>query len=400
FTGRLACEYLASRSQAGLRWAMAGRSMERLEEFRKELPESAQAVELMLVDVRNEEQLRNMAKTAKVVANYAGTPFSDKALPVVAACVDAGCCYVDVTGEVPFMKTSILRYDAKAKETGALVVHACGFDSIPSDLGVMLAARAMRQRHGVGCERICTFALKSKGGVSGGTINSALDMLTRGSDLENADSMQLPYGLDPPDGRGGRDKGDFGKVNVLPAYDEDGEVWAIPFVMAPVNTRVVRRSNALAGYAYGESLSYGEVMVVPGPLAGFWAVTGMALGLAALVFPPSRWALCRWALPSPGEGPSRDMQNTGYFRNKTVAVGERKSDEPAPKVVVYVESGDGGDPGYKCTARMSIEAALCCALDRDRCHRPGGVVTPAFGLGHVLVDRLNAAGMKLYVEEP
>lgn len=402
FTGRLACEYLASHAPPGLRWAMAGRSIERLEAFRKELPDSSQTIPLLQVDVGNSEQLKKIALQSKVIANFAGTPYSDKALPVVDACASSGCCYVDITGEVPFMKTSAIKYDAKAKKTGALIVHACGFDSVPSDLGAFLAAKTMRSRHGMACDRIRAVLLDSKGGVSGGTLHSALYILTKGRTMENADAMTKSYGLDPPGSRGGPDTGDFGSVGVLPAFDEDLEAWCVPFVMASVNARVVRCSNALSGYSYGESTSYGEVQAVPGPLTGAAAVAGLGLGLAALSLPPTRFALCKWVLPEPGQGPSRALQNTGYFRMKVVAIGERLpgDERPAPKVVVNIDSKDAGDPGYKCTARMAIEAALCCALEREKCLASGGVVTPAFGLAQTLVDRLVASGMQFSSEAP
>eukprot|EP00933_Yihiella_yeosuensis_P080938 TRINITY_DN94458_c0_g1_i1.p1 TRINITY_DN94458_c0_g1~~TRINITY_DN94458_c0_g1_i1.p1 ORF type:complete len:420 (-),score=79.61 TRINITY_DN94458_c0_g1_i1:173-1324(-) len=378
---------------------MAGRSMERLEAFKKELPESAQKIPLLEVDVRNETQLAEMAKAAKVIVNYAGTPYSDKALPVVAACASTGCHYIDITGEVPFMKTSAVRYDAEAKANKALIIHACGYDSVPSDLGAMMAAQTMKDRHGVGCSKIRLYELGGKGGISGGTLHSALYMLTEGSAVENADAAQTAYGLDPPGGMGGPDTGDFGEAGALPHWDADCEAWTIPFIMAPVNARVVRRSNALSGYSYGEAMSYGESMVASGPVAGIASNVGMALGLCTLVIPPTRWALTRWVLPKPGEGPSRELQNTGYFRTKTVAVGSVPSGQSAeaPRVVISVDSGDGGDPGYKCTARMSIEAGLCCALQRDKCLAEGGVVTPAYGLGMTLVERLRASGMKFEV---
>lgn len=398
FTGRLACEYMATKGPTDVRWAMAGRDVQKLRKLREELPERARDVPLLEVDVRDEAALQEMASGTKVVANYAGSPYIDKALPVVAACVEAGCCYVDITGEMVFMKESASRYDSRAHETGALIVHACGVDCIPSDLGAMLAAEALRKRHGADCEKLRLYVSTMKGAaVSGGTTHTILHMLTDGS-REAAAAARDPYSLDPPLGQRGPDTGDFGEVSFLPHWDEGREAWTVPYVMGPLNARVVRRSNALLGYAWGKNMSYGEVMEVPGRLSGLGAVSGLAMGLGLLLFPPTRWALTKWVLPASGEGPSRAQQDAGFFSIKIVASGPRDENHEIPRVVANVESGDAGDPGYKCTARMSIEAALCCVLHRDRCYTPGGVVTTAVGFGNVLVEGLNASGMRLFVE--
>eukprot|EP00928_Gymnodinium_smaydae_P000035 TRINITY_DN10017_c0_g3_i1.p1 TRINITY_DN10017_c0_g3~~TRINITY_DN10017_c0_g3_i1.p1 ORF type:complete len:421 (-),score=63.12 TRINITY_DN10017_c0_g3_i1:33-1295(-) len=394
FTGQLACEYLARSAPPGLRWAIAGRNTTKLNRLRESFPQNAQQVPILEVDVTDPAHLSKMASAAKVVANYAGTPYVDKGLPVVEACASAGSCYVDITGEPPFVRASADRYDAKAKETGSLIVHCCGFDSVPSDIGAWLVAKTMRERHQVDCDQIRFFMGKSSGGASGGTIHTVMHLLSEGDRIEGAKQAQETYGLDPPGSVAGPSTGDFGNLGVLPCWDNLGDCWTAPFVMAPVNCRIVRRSNALASHAYGRNCKYSEVMEVPGPLTG----AGMALGLGAsiglLALPPTRWALRRWVLPEPGQGPSKQQQDEGFFRARSIGVGVGDS---APVVVARIESGTGGDPGYKCTALMSVEAALCMVKDRDRCAK-GGVVTPAFGLGQVLVDRLNAAGMKIQVD--
>ena len=170
----------------------------------------------------------------------------------------------------------------------------------------------------------------------------------------------------------------------------------MPWVMAPINTRNVRRSNALSGYSYGSACSVGEVLLADSALAAWITVLVLNFFYALLLFPPTKWLLCRYVLPTPGQGPDRKSMDEGYFLAKTVAVGEGQD---APRVVAHVQSCKCGDPGYKSTALMSVESALCCALERDRC-ADGGVVTPAVGIGPVLIDRLNRAGMKLFVEDP
>jgi short subunit dehydrogenase-like uncharacterized protein len=329
-----------------------------------------------------------------VVANFAGTPYVDKGLPVVQACAEHGCCYVDITGEPPFVRASADRYDARAKETGALIVHCCGFDCIPSDISAFLAAKTMRERHSLDCKRIRFFSGESKGGASGGTLHTVMHLLAAGNSLEGAQQASETYGLDPPDSSKGPATGDFGESGPIPGWDALGNCWTAPFVMAPVNCRIVRRSNALFGHSYGKSCAYSEVMEVPGPLSGAGVTFGLGLGVSMLAIPPTRWALARWVLPAPGQGPSKELQDTGFFKARSVAEGES---DAAPKVTVHVESGTGGDPGYKCTALMSMESALCMAMEREKCAH-GGVVTPAFGLGQALIDRLNAAGMKIHAE--
>ena len=400
FTGRLACEYLAEHAPPGVSWAMAGRNLLKLEEVRAGLPAAGRSVPLIRVDSTDVGAVQDLARRAKVIANFAGTPYYDKALPVVAACAETGCHYVDITGETPFMRTSADKFDAKARETGALIVHACGYDSVPFDLGALLAATEMRERHGVGCRRIRTYVGPSAGGFSGGTLYTGLSLMEAGEKVPGASAAQDPYGLDPPGGKGGLDRGDGGEQEgLMPHFDELEGTWTAPWIMASINARVVRRSNALLGYAYGPEMSYGEAAEVASPNLAYGMAASMVVGGALMAFPLSRSALLRWVLPAPGQGPSRPERDEGFFRIRTVALGEGTGGlAAAPRVVAHVESGDGGDPGYKCTARMSMEAALCLALERGRCRREGGVVTPAAGLGQALVERLRASGMRLYVE--
>mmetsp|Transcript_106809 Transcript_106809/g.189818 ORF Transcript_106809/g.189818 Transcript_106809/m.189818 type:complete len:436 (+) Transcript_106809:56-1363(+) len=414
-TGRLACEYLASHLPEGLRWAMAGPDTDALQVYRKqELPDTARYTPLLEINVDNEEQLAKMAARSKVVCNFLAETNSERILPVVAACTEAGCSYVDITGEMKFMKSSMDRYDDQAKSNSALVIHGCSFDSLPSDLGAFMAATAMKKQHGVKCDRIRTYIMDMKGGVGGGAVNNAMYFLT--NQVENEDeALKLPYVLDPPGGQAGPDTVDSGKVKQLPVWDDDGKTWAVPFLMASVNARVVRRSNALTGYAYGEGASYGEVQAVPGPISGLIGVLSIAIVMCMMAFLPTRWLLQRHFLQKQGGGTELKLQNEDYSKLKIVAVGECKkqaadgsadSDSvpladdsmgPPPKIVARVETGTGADPGPKCTALMSIEAGLCVCLERQRCHH-GGVMTPAAGLGQTLVDRLNQSGMRLYVE--
>ena len=193
----------------------------------------------------------------------------------------------------------------------------------------------------------------------------------------------------------------LGDVSRLPVeWDAVANTWVVPSIMAGVNSPIVRKSNALLGYKWGEQCSYTEVSASSGRWTAIGTVAAMGVGGLALGFPPTRWALLRWALPKPGQGPSEDLRRNGFFHASIHAVGEVQAGDAgeAPVTVAHVRSGDAGDPGYRATARMSVEAALTAVLERDQCAPEGGVLTPASGLGLALVGRLNRSGMQLTVD--
>ena len=384
FVGRLLAAYLAEHSPPGIRVALAGRSRTRLLEVRAGLPASAREWPVIEADSDDPASIAAMAGQTRVLVTTVG-PYARYGLPVVEACAAAGTHYADLTGEMLFVRDAIARTDALARETGARIVHACGYDSIPSDLSTMLlAARASAD----GAGGLCGVRLVAtlRGGFSGGTIDS---MRAQMEAMQEDPSLRRVVGdrfaLSPdraaePDTLQPRDAG-------LPAQTPDGR-WTAPFVMAPFNTRIVRRSNALQGWAYGRSLSYGEVMGVGrGPLGAVTAA-GVAAALVATVsamsFAPTRALLDR-VLPAPGNGPGEEVRRKGWFR-----------------MVVDAETEDGrryrataagpGDPGYAATAVMLGESALALALDGERLPVRAGSLTPATALGDVLVERLRAAG--------
>jgi short subunit dehydrogenase-like uncharacterized protein len=317
---------------------------------------------------------------------------------------------------VPFQRASYDRYHQDAKKTGALIIHACGYDSIPSDLGAMLAANAMKERHGCDCESIELVAGDTKGGVSGGTIHTGIELIFGGNpDMPGMKESKArgAYALDPdyelnnatPTTKVVGTKRDTCDTVSFVSYDPISKRHVIPFIMAATNGPVVRKSNALFGYRYGQNCSYREVQAVSSWWTGFGSMLGFGVFGAIMIFPPTRWLMLKYALPQPGQGPSKELQETGYFTSHIYAVGETSSNDDdkqsKPIVEAFVKSGDAGDPGYKATARMSIEASLCMALQRDECtSKEGGVLTPAFGLGMTLVDRLNKSGMELGVVSP
>jgi short subunit dehydrogenase-like uncharacterized protein len=384
FVGRLLAAYLAESAPPGTRIALAGRSRTRLLEVRAGLPASAREWPVLEADSGDPASLAALAAATRVLATTVG-PYARYGMPVVEACAAAGTHYADLTGEVLFVREAIDRVDAVARETGARIVHAAGYDSIPSDLSVLLlAARAAAD--GAGGLRDVQLVASLRGGFSGGTIDSLRAQVE--AMQENPSLGRVagdPFALSPdraaePDTRQPRDAGP-------PSRTPDGR-WTAPFVMAPFNTRIVRRSNALQGWSYGRGLSYGEVMGVGrGPLGAVTATgvtAGLAGALAAMSFRPTRGLLDR-VLPAPGQGPGEEARRNGWFRmvvDATTEDGRR-----------YRAAAAGqGDPGYAATAVMLGESALALALDGDRLPERAGSLTPATALGEVLVERLRAAG--------
>lgn len=383
FVGRLVARHLALHAPAGTRVALAGRSADRLAEVRDALPSRAHTWPLVLADSHDDATLADLAASARVVVSTVG-PYARHGLPLVAACARAGTHYADLTGETPFVREAADRHDAVARSTGARLVHACGYDSVPSDLGVLVLHRRASS-DGAGPLRDVRLLARARGGVSGGTVESALGIVEHAA--RSAAVRRLladPYALSPDRAAepSTPQPPDVQPVRVLP-----GGRWAAPFPMASFNSRVVRRSNALQGWAYGRELRYAEAMGVGRGLRGAVAVVGITAGLgvgvAALALPPTR-ALVRRALPA-GSGPSEATRESGWFRMDLVGV-------TADGRHYRAEVAGPGDPGYAATGVMLGEAALALALDEDRLPDRAGSLTPAAGLGDVLVDRLRAAG--------
>jgi short subunit dehydrogenase-like uncharacterized protein len=381
FVGVLTAKYLAESAGDGVRIALGGRSREKLEATREQL-----GVEwpLVVADCHDSDGVATLAKSTRVVATTVG-PYLKYGKSLLEACAAAGTHYADLTGEVLFMRWAIDTADAAARASGARIVHTCGFDSIPSDLGVLLLGEAAAAG-GFGALGETTLVVKRvRGAASGGTIDSlrtSVDAVKK--DREGRRILLDPYALSPdrtsePDLGPERDP-------TRPEHDDDLGGWLAPFVMGTVNTRVVRRSNALQGHAYGREFRYRELMLTGEGPAGAMKAAGIAAGLAGLftgfAVPGARQVLDR-VLPDPGEGPSEKTRETGFFHidvHGTTSTGKRlRTEIRAP-----------GDPGYKATAVMLGESALCLAL--DDLPDTAGVLTPATAMGRTLADRLIAAG--------
>jgi short subunit dehydrogenase-like uncharacterized protein len=395
FVGRLVAEYLAGPDGAGdLDWAIAGRNRDKLESLREELVDHGDVGELPIIvgDANNQDSLDAMAARTRVVCTTVG-PYARYGTGLVEACVDHGTDYCDLTGEVHWVRQMIDRYHHQAEESGARIVHFCGFDSIPSDLGTLMVQEKAREDWGATCKEVKFFLMGASGGFSGGTIESMANLMTEAS--EDPSIMKVlgdPYGLNPQDERSGSDGG----VQTGPRYDEDIDRWTGPFFMAPVNEKVVRRSNALRGWEYGGDFRYAEASAfgdgVGGALAAGGFTAGSALFNGAMALGPTRRMLQKFVLPEPGEGPSRDAIENGYF--KVTIVGKGVSEKGHPFRVEGTVAADR-DPGYGATATMLGESALCLALDGPEDPRVagGGVLTPASAMGMALVDRLRGVGL-------
>ncbi|WP_440902379.1 saccharopine dehydrogenase family protein [Actinosynnema sp.] len=398
FTGRLVARYLAEAAPAGVSVGLSGRSEDRLAEVRDGLGPRAADWPLLRTDSADDDDVAALAARAQVVVTTVG-PYEQHGLPLVRACAAAGTDYVDLTGEVLFMRASIDACHADAERTGARVVHACGFDSVPSDLGVHLLATTARE-HGLGELGATAYVLPgARGGLSGGTVASARGMLARAVEDPAARRVLTdPYALSPDRAREPDrtvDGAGDGRDPVGVRWDADAGRWLAPFVMHVVNSRVVRRSNALTGWSYGRGFTYRESVGVPGRLTGAVGATGVALGtggVAALAaLPPTRRLLdlvLDRALPGAGSGPDQEAMDEGFF---AVRLHSRTSTGR----LVQAQVRSQGDPGYASTARMLGESALALVLDRDDLPDRAGVLTPATAMGDVLVRRLREAGMTL-----
>lgn len=315
FVGRLVADYLARHAPSGTRVALAGRSSDRLSRIRTELGPAAEDWPLIVADSADPNAVAALATGSRVVATTVG-PYAKYGMVVAEACAKAGTHYADLTGEVLFIRRSIDRFDEMARNSGARVVHACGYDSIPSDIGV-LALHEQARADGAGDLGATPLVAQLKGGVSGGTIDSMRTQI----DALRADPAQRrivtdPYGLSPnrsaePDLGNERD-------SLRPHHDTELGGWTAPFVMGPFNTRIVRRSNALTGWSYGRSFRYRETMPAgKGPVG---ALTAGAMGagqgalMAGMALAPTRRLLDR-VLPKPGTGPSAEARRKGHFRS-------------------------------------------------------------------------------------
>lgn len=381
FTGTLVAEYMVRQYGVGgnLRWALAGRSKEKLETVRDSLGPEAASLELILADSFDHDALAALASRTKVVLTTVG-PYALYGSDLVAACVEAGTHYCDLAGEVHWIRKMIDHHQARAQQTGARIVHCCGFDSVPMDIGVWFLQEAAREKYGAYCQSITMLVKATKGAASGGTIASMLNLISESRrDRSVARTLVDPYGLNPDGERQGPDQRDQQKV----LYRDDVNSWTAPFIMAGVNTKVVRRSHALAGFPYGRDFRYAEAVMTGDGFTGWLKAWLMTLALGGLVlgasYQPTRKLLQNFVLPKPGEGPDRELQQNGFFNLMQIGV------LPDETVLWGRITGDQ-DPGYGSTSKMLSECAVCLA--QDDLDAGGGIWTPAAVMAKPLSERL------------
>lgn len=375
FTGRLVAEYLDKTYGTDVRWAMAGRSQAKLESVRDDMGVSKETA-LVVANSDDTRSLQEMAARTKVVLTTVG-PYQLYGTDLVAACVAAGTDYVDLSGEPAWMHDMIEQFDAPAKNSGARIVHSCGFDSIPFDLGVLFLQDHAKEQTGAPCPTIRGRVRKMKGTFSGGTAASFMETMKRaGRQPEILDWLKDPFSLCP--GFTGPDQ----PTGHKPIYEEDLQSWSAPFIMAAINTKNIHRSNALMGHAYGEGFVYDE-MVMTGPgEQGEHMAKAVAADDSMAKNPPK-----------PGEGPSKEERETGFYDAMFVGTTEDGG------MMIAGVTGDK-DPGYGSTSKMIAESALCLALDVDRAETSGGVYTPAPAMGRSLIARLTKnAGLTFTLEK-
>lgn len=393
FVGELLAQYVAAAAPAGTRIALAGRDLGRVGAVRGRLPAAAADWGLLQADAADADSLRRMAESARVVVTTVG-PYAYYGLPLVLACAAAGTDYADLTGEPLFVRQSIDAAHELAVRNSARIVHSCGFDSVPSDLSVYLTYR-QALADDAGELESATLVASLRGGMSGGTIASGRgQMRAVAADGSLRAELDDPYLLSADraleSAPGGQSDQALAKASSI---DSSLSGWVASFIMAQHNSRIVRRSNSLLGWAYGKDFRYREVMKVGSPLlaagvaAMLWAQN--ALGpLAHKGFGPK---VLDAIVPKPGTGPGEKARNAGWFSMKTFT----RTSRGAKYRTTFAADGD---PGYKATAVILGEVGLCLALDRAELTELAGVLTPAPVMAEPLARRLRAAGMTIEVE--
>lgn len=385
FVGQITAHYLAEflstnkdKSGSEINWAIAGRDQEKLNELQSKL---ASKVDIIIANSDDAASLDAMTEQTQVIISTVG-PYLKYGEPLIKSCVDNGTDYVDLTGEAIFIKDMMDKYQEAAKQSGARIVNSCGFDSIPSDLGVYFTQKQAEAKFDSACDVIQMRVKAAKGGLSGGTIASMATIFEEvGQDKSRRKQVANPYLLNDD-----KDAPNVRQSNVSkPEYDSKHKRWLAPFVMASINTRIVHRSNQLLGYEYGREFKYDEAMWMKDGLKGkltSYALSASLLGFAtAMMITPSRELLSKHVLPKSGSGPSKEEQENGYFDIRLFGQTANK-DSITTKV-----TGDK-DPGYGSTSRMLSQAALCLAQDISKEEVNGGFWTPASAMGDKLLARL------------
>lgn len=392
YTGKLVAEYLFTTYGVNetLRWAIAGRNAEKLAQVKQDL--GADELEVILADSFDMDALNKMCQQARVICSTVG-PYTKYGGLLVEACVDNQTDYCDLTGEVVWMRKMIDQHHTKAQENGTRIVRSCGFDSIPSDLGVFFLQQAALKHKGQYCHQVSMRVKAAKGGLSGGTYDSMSNTLKLATeDASIIKTLFNPYALNPKEMQQGADDKDLRTSK----FDANFNAWIAPFIMATINTRVVRRSHALQDFMYGEDFKYDEAVLTGKGLNGRLKANAVLLGTGLLMTskPGSlpRKLIDRY-FPKPGGGPTKEQREQGFFKMEMLGLFQDDS------TIMGSITGDH-DPGYGSTSKMLGESAVCLALDKEKTPNVSGMLTPATAFGAVLIDRLQAnAGLAFKIYE-
>lgn len=384
FVGQILAQYLSDKfnnpNQETLNWAIAGRSQSKLDEVKAKINQPE--LTTIIADAHDESAIKIMCEQARVIISTVG-PYSLYGETLVKVCSESGTDYCDLTGEVQWISRMLKKYEDSAKASGARIVHCSGFDSIPSDMGVYFTQREANKDLGEYCNNISMRVKAAKGGASGGTIASMINITEEAiKDPSLRKDLMNPYLICPEEYTSKVRQFDTRK----PTFDTNFNGWTAPFVMAAINTRIVLRSNALLNGLYGADFKYDEAMLVGKGFKGRLTATAIVAGLGGFfigaALKPTRWALEKFILPKPGEGPSPKAQVEGYydirFMGKT----------PSGKTIRTKVIGQG-DPGYGSTSQMLGQVGACLALDNELlADKQGGFWTTSTLLGDRLIERL------------
>jgi len=393
FVGQILTRYLVENygTSGKVKWAIAGRSEGKLNALKAELGAQAADLPVLVADAADDSALAGMCRQTRVVISTVG-PYALYGEPLIKACVDTGTDYCDLTGEVQWIRRMVEGYEAQAKKTGARIVHCCGFDSVPSDMGVWFLQQQAEKTFGKTCQDVRMRVKVAKGGLSGGTVASMINVAKEaGADPKLRKELANPFSICP---EGHRSKVRQSSLKTA-EYDKDFDVWLAPFVMGAINTRVVHRSNALQNARYGQEFTYDEAMMTgkgaKGRLTAYGITAALGAFFTASAIKPTRWVVEK-LVPKPGEGPSPEDQENGFYDLRFVG---RTTDG---KTIITKVTGDR-DPGYGSTAKMLGEAGLCLAFDLADTDQ-GGFWTPASILNGKLLERLTSkAGLTFDVLE-
>lgn len=375
FTGQLVSEYINKKySNTALKWGIAGRNKEKVSVIAERLNIAKDRI--FIADCNDTESLIKLTSKTKVICTTVG-PYAKYGSNLIEACIKTNTNYCDITGETQWIRKMIDKYHTRAKENKIKIINSCGFDSIPSDMGVFYSQKKLFEKTGKYASKINMRVAGAKGGISGGTYNSLSNVLEEARlDKEVRKTLTNPYGLNPIDKQNGPDKGDLESV----IFDKVSNSWIAPFVMAGINTKIVRRSHALIDFKYGSDFSYDEATLsgkgVLGQVKGYLSL--IPIFLATRKKGSFIKNIVDYILPKSGEGPSESTRISGYYNLRFYLTQQNK---------IYLSKVIGDmDPGYGSTSKMLAESAVCLALDKTP--ETYGILTPSVALGDPLLKRL------------